>query len=462
MKNNFRAKEVCGKILLTNDSGRYIFLDKKEYERFLKDDIDQELKKELYEKEFLLDEKNMDNAVCSVQKKYQHLFQGTSLHIVVPTLRCNHKCLYCHSSVLDESSNKGDMDKETGRKTVDFIFQSPSKNIVIEFQGGEPLLNFDTMQEIIEYAEKKNINEKKNLRFDLATNLSKMDKDILKYLIKHKVGMCTSLDGPENVHNKNRFWNGGNAYKKVIEWIHEIKNNDYDIQALMVTTRHSLPYYKEIVDEYVNNDLKYIKLRPFDNIGFAKGSFSNIGYTAEEYLDFWKNAMDHIVNINNVEKNKIIERFTLYILTKLKGIWINYTDFQSPCGACIGQLAYNPNGDIHSCDEGRAYELFKLGNVNISDYKSMMTSNKVCSIVSASVNDTLFCDSCAYKPYCGVCPVCNYGENGNLIPVLSKNDRCKIYKGNFEYVFGSEFDDRKKKVFDSWTSEFMKDINKKE
>ena len=146
---------------------------------------------------------------------------------------------------------------------------------------------------------------------------------------------------------------------------------------------------------------------------------------------------------------------TTYILAKLNGKWINYVDFQSPCGAAIGQLAYAQDGNIYTCDEGRAFDMFKLGNVHKNDYKETLTSEKTCSMIAASTNDCLLCDACAYKPFCGVCPVCTYAETGNLVPKLAMSDRCKIHKTMFDYIFENlTFSSGHRNVFDKWFREF--------
>ena len=138
-------------------------------------------------------------------------------------------------------------------------------------------------------------------------------------------------------------------------------------------------------------------------------------------------------------------------MQKLNGIYPNYSDFESPCGAVISQLAYSYNGDIYTCDEGRQYEMFQLGNVKNNNYKEILKSNNSCSMILSSINDSLQCDSCVYKPFCGVCPVCNFAEENNTISKLSKNKRCKIYKGIFDYLFSSFLNKpNHKKVFESW------------
>lgn len=442
--NHIRTKHINRGVLITTDQGSWAFLSKKEYALFKKRKIEEPLLSLLKEKGILLTEDNTKNIINDYRKKCAFLFQGASLHIVVPTLRCNHNCIYCHSKAKPLDAKGYDMDEKIAKKIVDFIFQSPSKAITIEFQGGEPLLRFDIIKFIIEYAKELNKKYKKDLIFRLVTNLTLMDENILSYLIKEDIGLCTSLDGNKEVHNKNRA-----EYDKTAHWIKKIKK-EYCLNAMMLTTKHSLPYYKEIIDEYVKQGFETIWLKPINKLGYAKKAWQEISYSAEDYLEFWKKSMDYIIKIN--KKRTLRENYTLIILKKIlskKGY--NFTDMQSPCGAAIGQLAYNHKGDVYTCDEGRLYDIFKLGTIDDS-YKDLLTSSEALGLVMASTNDSLACDNCLYKPYCGVCPVCSYAEHKNIITKLP-NMRCKIFKGMFDHIFEKLLFDREyKKVFLSWMS----------
>ena len=119
----------------------------------------------------------------------------------------------------------------------------------------------------------------------------------------------------------------------------------------------------------------------------------------------------------------------------------NYLDLRSPCGAAIGQLTYNYNGNIYTCDEARMIgdDLFLLGNVKKDKYKDIVTSDKACATVAASINDQYICNDCVYKPYCGICPVCNYAEQGSVIGKIPQTDRCKIFKEQFNWVVREKF-----------------------
>lgn len=455
--NMFRSVKLGENILVTTEHGSWVFLTPGDYKKLTSGRIEEksELFRLLEANGVIVTEKNIRTIIREYQSRKNYLFQGTSLHIIAPTLKCNQNCTYCQQNNPD-LNDKSHMNLETAKKVVDFIFQSPSENITIEFQGGEPLLEFDLLKSTIEHAKKKNEKAGKNLKFSVVTNLTLMTEDKLDYFMSNRIGICTSLDGPKDVHNTNRvFYDGSGSYDDVVKWIDFTRKKYGDkaplLNALITTTKQSLGKWKEIVDEYVRFGFRYIDLRPINKLGMASDNWKDIGYSPEEFFDFWSKSLEYIVNLN-LNGTDLIERQTMIILEKI--LTINdpmFTDMQSPCGGIITQLAYDHNGDIYTCDEARTNDLFKLGNVRDKSYEDVLTSPKSCAFISASVNDVYICDNCAWKPYCGICIVCSYKNQGNIITKLPIDDKCKTRKMLFRHIFEKFlFDERYKRVFSLW------------
>lgn len=443
--------KIRSKYLVTNRYGFYILLSEAEYKSLVSNVLTPELFTRLETAKVIVTEKNCKKITEVIRQKNQNIFRGTSLHIVIPTLRCNHHCSYCHAASKPKDSKGYDMSREVAKNTVDFIFQTPSDSITIEFQGGEPLLNFPIVKYIIDYSQQKNKAAKKKLRFSLVTNLTLMNDKILSYLIKQKVGICTSLDGPKEVHDANRrFIDGSGSYDNVVKWVKKINAKDpILLNALTVVTKNSLPRYKEIINEFARLGFRRIWAKPMNFLGFAINRWEKIGYDSQDYVDFYKNSIDYIV-ANNI---KVRDVFATLILKKIVlNEEPNFLDLQSPCGAAIGQLAYQYNGNIYSCDEGRMVpeDIFKLGTVT-QTYNEVMTSSETRSLVCSSINDLYLCDVCAFKAYCGLCPVCNHMSQGTLLPKLATDMRCQILKGIFTYIFEKFlFEPDYKRIFETW------------
>ncbi len=453
--NNYRSRKIDDHILITTDHGSFSILTAEEFKKLKNGDPGPELRTELEIKEIVLDDKNIQEAERELRKRYSFLRQGTSLHIVVTTLRCNMSCVYCHASSVTKEDNEYDMDEATARKTVDFIFQSPSTCITIEFQGGEPMLAWDTIKLITRLAKEKKGD--KDLILTIVTNLTEMTDERMKWLIDEDIRVCSSFDGPKEVHDKNRTYLGGSNHEIVTKWVKRFREEykkrgiDRRLDCLVTLTKHSLNYPKEIVDEYVSLGLTDIHLRYLNDLGIAKKTWSSISYTPEEYLDFWKTAVKHIEDLNR-KGTKIRERMVNLIFRKMTEKHDpGYMDLRSPCGAGIGQLVYNHDGDIYSCDEGRMLgeDLFLLGNVKTDKYKDVVTCDNACAITQASINDQYICDNCAYKPYCGVCPVLNYAETGRIITPITATKRCKILMEQFDWVVREKFLNVKKEKGDN-------------
>ena len=177
------------------------------------------------------------------------------------------------------------------------------------------------------------------------------------------------------------------------------------------------------------------------HFGFASQTGPKIEYSRRNYLDFYREAVDYMLEKNRAGA-EILERYAAIFLTKiLTGDDPNFLDIRSPCGAGIGQLAYNYDGSIFTCDEGRMLhemgdDLFRIGHASESRYRELMTHDTVRALTAASNLDAQpDCTSCTYNPYCGICPVHNYETQGSLHGRMRESDWCAVHKGIQDYLF---------------------------
>ena len=215
-----------------------------------------------------LDDLQHDSSVfslCNYDKLKQYkgyLNELTVLHIFVVSKNCNYNCIYCQAGELDQKDNYL-MDEDTAKKAVDIALQAPSKFLTFEFQGGEPLTNFKIIKYIVEYSKKKNkdLDTPKEIEYSLVSNLSLLDNEMIEFIVKNDISICTSIDGNEKIHNENRPFKGGNSYKATVTNLKKLQELKVRTNALLTTTKYSLDKYKEIVDEYVKLGLHSISLR---------------------------------------------------------------------------------------------------------------------------------------------------------------------------------------------------------
>ena len=460
----FKYKKIKDKYLITNDYFNWMFLNEKEFNELKENSIkkDTSFYKKLVENNFIIkDKKQADILMNKKMSQSSLLFSGPTLHIIVLTKRCNHACVYCHAAAnTTENKEKYDLSKENAKRFVEIIMTSPNKILSIEFQGGEPLINFDILKYIYEYSQKlndkKKKEEKKDLVYALVTNLEDMDEDKFDYLMKNNIKICTSLDGPKKLHDKNRpSVRLKSSYDNVIKWMKKADDKKFRFGALVTISKESLKHPKEIIDEYIRLGYSMLHLRSLNYLGKAVGTWKDIGYTAEEFIPFWKKSIDYIIEIN--KKGKFFtERTCNIILQKaINNFEMNYLDMMNPCGAVTGQIAYDYDGKIYTCDEARTLqdEMFEIGDTKDESIPKLVTKQKSINIISSTINDSYYCDYCAYKAYCGVCPVCHYGETGSPISDVLSTSRCKILMAQFDYIFEKLQDPEIKKIFESWVDE---------
>lgn len=465
--SNFRFAKLNKKYLLTNDVGRWVFLEKNEFERFLVGDLKRNtlLYDRLRKEGFL---KNKKTEISVYAEKYLRLIsslaQGPSLFVFVLTLQCNHRCLYCQATPERKGTKGFDMSRAVAKKAVDFMFESPSPFIRIEFQGGEPLLNWPVLKYIVKYAKKINIAKKKNMEISLVTNLTLIDDEKMAYLLKENVSISVSFDGPENVHNKNRIYLDGKkgSYGVLIKNLKKIRNEIVEkkqngkIGATLTATRFSLPYPKETVDDYRKNGFDSIFLRPLSPFGLQRKTVDIIGYKAEEFIEFYEKALDYILELN-LAGEKFIEQNAQFALRKILNQDDHfYYEMRSPCGAGIGQVAFDYDGEVYTCDEGRmaqrmGFDNFRLGSVKKNTYGKIIDNEVTRTMcLGSSLDNQAGCNDCVYKPYCGICPLANFIECGTIFPQIPNTDKHKINKALFDYLFIKLGDNKYRKIFESW------------
>lgn len=459
------------KTLITNLEGRWLVLSDDDFARYATGKVDEgsALHARLRDENFLRASYDEAKAREMLAARKRFLGYGPNLHVFVVTLRCNETCVYCHASRADMDAVHTDMTKETADKAVDLVFQSTSPSVTIEFQGGEPLVNFEVMKHIVERAKEKNETAKKTLEFTLVSNLALMDEEKLAFLLEHKVQVCTSIDGPKELHDKQRKLPTLSAFDASSYWIRRINEaytergldpSLYHVEALLTTTRAALPRYKEIVDTYADLGCRALFLRPIDPFGFAGKTAKTVEYPRREYHEFYRKATDYILELN-AQGVQMIERYAAIFLTKiLRGEDPNFLDIRSPAGAGVGMLAYGYEGSVYSCDEGRMLAAqgdptFRLGHVDESNYRDIVGHPTVRAMVIASNLDAQpDCVSCTYNPYCGIQTTHNHRTQGSIFGRMRESNVCAVHKGIQDYLFHklAEGEPHVLEAFERWTT----------
>ncbi|WP_420007568.1 His-Xaa-Ser system radical SAM maturase HxsB [Xanthomonas sacchari] len=387
------------------------------------------------------DRSSLAPLISQFRTRKSYLFDGPALHIFVVSLRCHHTCNYCQVSRQQTSATQFDMSGQAAALAVDRLFEWPSPELTIEFQGGEPLLHFDQVRSLTEQIVARNVQEKRALRFVLASTLHDLTDSQLSFFKEHRFKLSTSLDGPEWLHNANRPRPERDSYRRTVDGIERGRAalGDDAVSALTTLTKRSLEVPRAIIDEYRKLGFHSISLRPLSPYGFAVKTRYRNGYSMSAFLDFYAQALDYLIEIN-CDGFQMEETYASLLLSQLLGSFAHgYVDLRSPTGAGFGAVIYDYDGQAYPSDEARMLASmgdprFSLGRVDQS-VTDWLKSPAMMQLMAAGVAEALpTCSDCAYVPLCGADPVDHFARQGDTIGHRPTSDFCQRQIGLFDLL----------------------------
>jgi uncharacterized protein len=414
-------------VLVTNMVGEHAFLDPEVFRSVVDGTCgDQSVLAELRAKHMLRALGEMlpvQLLGMKLRTRTRRLASSTGLHIFVVSLRCEHTCRYCQVSRQTLSREDYDMTEETAMRGLDFAFRSPSSTLKIEFQGGEPLLNFPLIQRIVAEARRRNEAHGKDLAFVITSNLVLLDDEVLAFCKREDILLSTSLDGPAGLHNRNRPRPGGDSWQRATAGIQAARASlgPDRVSALMTTTERSLDQVHEIIDTYVDLGLTQVFLRPISPYGFARRPRSGAAYDVDRWLAFYEAGLRYVLDLNH-RGIPMVETYAAIICTKMfSNDDPGYVDLSSPAGMGIGAIVYNYDGAVYASDEGRMLAemgdtTFRLGDLAHDAYEDVMLGDALLDPLEQSFTQSVpMCSSCAYEPFCGADPVFHHATQGDAV-----------------------------------------------
>jgi uncharacterized protein len=321
---------------------------------------------------------------------------------------CNLRCRYCFASTGGFGGERSLMSAETGKKAIDFLMANSGsrRNLEVDFFGGEPLLNFDVVKEIVEYARSIEKEAGKNFRFTITTNAILLNEENKKFINEQMDNAVLSADGRETVNDRMRpRVDGSGTYKYIIPKIldmAESRNQDrYYVRGTF--TRENLDFSKDVL-HLADLGFKQISIEP---VVAAEGS----GYDIREedlerlYAEYENLAFEYV---KRAAEGKGFNFFHFNIdleggpcaAKKVKG-----------CGSGEEYLAVTPGGDIYPCHQFVGIEGFKMGNV----YDGEIDKGIRDIFAGSNIYTKEECMGCWAKFYCsGGCPANAYQFNGDI------------------------------------------------
>ena len=455
---------------MTTDNWQFTMLSGHDFITFLKTwRVSIETKyKELCEKWFVKSVGNYkEQEVMNYHNRNKFLEYGPALHMIVTTLRCNHKCKYCHAAVAPMTAKELDMSVETAKKVVDTIFCTTNPNITIEFQWGESLVNWDVVVFVVKYSQEKAKILNKWLFLTLVTNFSLMTEEKLQFLIENKVWICTSMDWDKETHNWQRTFKDGDSYELVSYWIkrsndvYKKTGSNYRVWALLTLTKPALKHYKKIIDAYVELWLGSVWLRWLNPYWFALAEREQFYFDYDEFIKFFREAMDYIIEINK-SWYLLREMLSWVYLSKIL-TWSdpNFMDIRSPSWPAIGCLAYNYDGSVYASDESRMLARMGINDFCLTPmldtpeetYAAIAESPVTNILVQTSTLDGLpWYNDHVYKPFIGADTLYSFTQSGNPYSIFATDERNKMQLARIDYLFEKMWDQTIMDIFRRWIS----------
>lgn len=335
---------------------------------------------------------------------------------------CNMKCTYCFASQGDFGLKPSLMSQTTGRQALDFLVKASGdiRNVEVDFFGGEPLLNFDVVKELVEYGRKLEQETGKNINFTLTTNTLLLNNEIMDFIIANNISVVLSLDGRPEINDRNRVLNDGSgSYEQVVNNIKKmVSRNPVSYYVRGTFTRDNLDFSQDLV-HIIDLGFDCLSLEPA--VGPDK-EFSvkeeDLPQVLKEYERLTEVLYDYHLKGQDVH-------FFHYNLNLQKGPCL--AKRQTGCGAGVEYLVITPEGDIYPCHQFVGHRDFYMGNI-----ADMAVDSE---IRSAFAQNTMLakeeCRVCWARNFCGGgCHANNYKANGSI--KIPHKVSCSMHKKRIE------------------------------
>ena len=376
---------------------------------------------ELKESGKLFAEDTYANMAGELKEKTSGVIKALCLHVAHT---CNLNCSYCFASQGKYQGERAIMSLETGKRALDFLIENSGTrhNLEVDFFGGEPLMNFDMVKELVKYAREREKETGKNFRFTLTTNGVLIDDDVIEFANREMSNVVLSLDGRKEVHDRFRVdYNGVGSWEKIVpkfqRLVEKRGNKDYYMRG---TFTHQNPDFLKDIETMLDLGFTELSMEPVvcakdDPSALTDSDLSVVMKQYEDLADLM------------LKREKEGKPFVFYhYMIDLKGGPCIYKKI-SGCGSGTEYMAVTPWGDLYPCHQFVGEEKFKLGDIwNGVTNKDIQGEFKACNVYSRPE-----CRDCWARLYCsGGCAANAYHATGKITGVYK--DGCEMFKKRME------------------------------
>ncbi len=387
----------------------YLFKSVEEAYEILKNKYSIKDISEVYEEIKLLEENDLlysdDIDIKGFSYNEDNIVKAMCLHVAHD---CNLKCRYCFASQGDFKGERSMMNLETGKKSLEFLAVNSGdrRNLEVDFFGGEPLMNFDLVKELVRYGRKIEKKYDKNFRFTITTNAVLLDDEKIDFINEHMDNLVLSIDGRKEVNDYMRSTlNGQGSYDIILPKIKEMvdKRGEKDYYIRGTFTNKNIDFSKDVLDFY-NNGFKNTSIEPV--VTPEEMDYALREEHLDRVLDEYEKLSKIYIDIKKKDKDFLFFHFMIdldqgpCIIKRVVG-----------CGAGSEYIAVTPEGEIYPCHQFVGEQEFSMGDI----WTGIKNTDLRDDFKKANVYSKDECRSCWARFYCsGGCHANAHYANGDI------------------------------------------------
>ncbi len=357
----------------------------------------------------------------ALKQKTSGVVKALCLHVAHT---CNLNCAYCFASQGKYQGERALMSLEVAKRALDFLVENSHgrRNLEVDFFGGEPLMNFDMLKELVAYARSIEKAAGKNFRFTLTTNGVLIDQEVIDFANREMSNVVLSLDGRKEIHDRYRVdYNGKGSWEKIVPKFQDLVSQRGGKNYYMRGTfTHANPDFVQDVKEMLSLGFRELSMEP---VVCAPDDPSAL---TKEDLPIVLEQYEQLANLM-AEKRKQGAPFTFYhYMIDLKGGPCIYKRV-SGCGSGTEYMAVTPWGDLYPCHQFVGDESFKLGDI----WQGVTNTQKQAEFADCNVYSRKECADCWAKLYCsGGCAANAYHATGSVTGIYEYG--CELFRKRME------------------------------
>ncbi len=369
----------------------------------------------------LFTDDNFRSMAGELKKRTSGVVKALCLHIAHT---CNLNCSYCFASQGKYHGDRAVMSFEVGKRALDFLVENSGsrRNLEVDFFGGEPLMNFTVVKQLVEYARSIEKEKGKNFRFTLTTNGMLVDDDVIEFSNREMSNVVLSLDGRKEIHDRFRVdYQGRGSWEQIVPKFQKF-----------VKARGDKGYYMRGTFTHANPDFLE-DIKTMLDLGFTELSMEPVVCASDDPSALTEEdktvVMEQYEKLAELMLNKHREGkpFTFYhYMIDLKGGPCIYKRV-SGCGSGTEYMAVTPWGDLYPCHQFVGEEKFRLGSV----FEGVTNKEIQDEFMACNVYTRPECNDCWAKLYCsGGCAANAYHATGSVNGVYSYG--CDLFRKRME------------------------------